>query len=191
MSARPPTPGPGRALRVTALVAAAGGLVAAAGGLVAWGVWAIRLPDEPAGAQAPSRQLAAPPHTRTPEEPPVEADGPDPEAPDPAAGPTLERPEVDARFADHAAAVRPKWRRVGALLEASDQPDLQGVAVEIEGRLGRAVTEDWPRADRADLVHEQRQLVTFLRQRYAGFGPLEGPLADIDAELTRMDGGAN
>lgn len=168
-------------------------LAAVTGGLVALGVWAVRGPSG-SDYDTPARQLASPPTPvrSAPAAGPAErAPGVLPEAPDPADGPTLERPEVDARFAEHADAVRPRWRRVGAVLQGSDQPELQGVAVDIEARLTRAVEEGWPSADRADLVHEQRQLVMFLRQRYAGFEPLEAPLDAIDQELTTMDGGAN
>lgn len=75
------------------------------------------------------------------------------------------------------------------LLSQSDQPDLRDVSAALVARMSDAGVAPLAETDQRDLIAEERQLVNFLRQRYAGFTPLESELDRIEAEVTLMDGG--
>lgn len=107
----------------------------------------------------------------------------------PPTTPTLERPEVQDAYSDHVAEVLPHWERVTAILGASTHPDLQRISRDLADRLVAAQAPTISDKTRQDLIHEERQLVNHLRQRYAGFEDLEGPLAALDEAVAALDGG--
>jgi hypothetical protein len=107
----------------------------------------------------------------------------------PPTTPTLERPEVQDAYGDHVAEVLPHWERVTAVLAASTHPDLQRISRDLADRLVAAQAPGSSDKTRQDLIHEERQLVNHLRQRYAGFEDLEAPLAALEDAVTALDGG--
>lgn len=107
----------------------------------------------------------------------------------PPQAPTLERVEVQDAYGDHVALVLPEWERVSRVLAASTHPDLQRISTDLAERLVAAQSPKVSDKTRQDLIHEERQLVNHLRQRYAGFEDLEAPLASLDAAVADLDGG--
>lgn len=103
--------------------------------------------------------------------------------------PTLERSEVQAAYGRHVAVVLPHWRRVTQILGASSHPELQGISRDLAERLAAAQDDRAGDKTRQDLIHEERQLLNHLRQRYAGFDALAGPLDALDRAVTELDGG--
>ncbi|MEC8424599.1 MAG: hypothetical protein VX000_12535 [Myxococcota bacterium] len=101
----------------------------------------------------------------------------------------LERSAVQAAYGRHVAAVLPHWEHVTVILAASSHPDLQGISRALAERLAAAQGVQASDKNREDLIHEERQLVNHLRQRYAGFDELAGPLDALDSAITELDGG--
>ena len=106
----------------------------------------------------------------------------------PESTPTLERPELAGEFPRRAVVAAAAWRRVGTTLAASDQPDLRAVAIDLGHRLTRAAGAGLTQTQRADLIHEQRQLLNYLKGRYRGFADIEADLATVDEQVSAMDG---
>jgi hypothetical protein len=92
---------------------------------------------------------------------------------------------VDQALAEHAAVAAPAWRAAADILAHSPHPELQDLAVGFATRLDAAARGlDAP--TRQELVNEERQLLHFLKTRYAGLEPLERALAPAERSLDRL-----
>jgi hypothetical protein len=92
---------------------------------------------------------------------------------------------VDEALVDHAIAAAPAWRAAADILAHSPHPELQELARGFAARLEDAARGiDAPA--RQELVNEERQLLHFLKTRYAGLTPLERALAPAEESLDRL-----
>ncbi len=111
-----------------------------------------------------------------------------PTAPAPAApeAPLPDPPRVDEVLRSHAELAAPRWQGAADLLVHSPHPEFAELAGAMAARLHEAEA-GLPAGRRQELINEERQLLHFLRQRYAGFEPLERPLDRIDRSLADLE----
>jgi len=159
-------PSPRTLLLLVALLAAVGL------GAVLWG--------GPVAVDAPP--VAAPP--------PAALDAGRPAAPAdaPAADAVWEPPpppsDFDRAFESHAAEAGPRWARVGAVLDQSDQPPLANVSRDLAAQLAAPPADA---AGRRDLLMAQRQLLAVLQDRYGGAQVMDEELAAMKRSLAAVD----
>lgn len=160
-------------------------LALAAGAAVAW----LTVPpsaDAPPVVAVREGRDAVPPVSS-----PTEGDGaavpPPVAAPQAPAEPPRPLPEVDRVLHEHAQEAAPRWSRAAEILVHSPHPELAELAGAMAARLDAAAVAGLDAAHRQELVNEERQLLHFLRQRYAGYEPLERPLERIDASLQELE----